>query len=142
MDPIFLTLNEVLEIHDHQIELHGGDPTIRDLTLLESALAQPCSGLGDEYFHKDLYEMAAAYLYHITQNHPFIDGNKRTGAQAADIFLCLNGLDLNCDSNAFEALVRSVARGELMKPEIADFFKKYANESAIEPSEDESEPKC
>jgi len=85
MEPIFLTLDEVMEIHDHQMELHGGNTSIRDFDLLESAVAQPYSGFGDDYFHKDLYEMAAAYLYHITQNHPFVDGNKRTGAQAADV---------------------------------------------------------
>lgn len=129
MDPTFLTLNEVLEIHDHQIALHGGDLSIRDLDLLESALAQPCSGFGDEYFHKDLCEMAAAYLYHITQNHPFIDGNKRTGAQAADVFLALNGINMVCDSSDFEDMVRRVACGELLKPKIAEFFRSHSVET-------------
>ena len=80
MNPIFLSLAEVLEIHRDQIERYGGDPGIRDLDLLQSALAIPAAGFGGQYLHNDLYEMAAAYLFHITQNHPFVDGNKRTGA--------------------------------------------------------------
>jgi death-on-curing protein len=129
MNPIFLTLEEVLEIHGHQIELHGGDPGIRDLDLLESAIAQPWSGFDDEYFHKNPYEMAAAYLYHITQNHPFVDGNKRTGAQAADVFLGLNDIDLVCAPSDLEEMVRSVACGEMQKPEIAEFFRKHLDQA-------------
>jgi death-on-curing protein len=79
-DPVFLTLGEVIEIHRDQIERYGGDPGIRDLSRLQSVLATPVAGFGGRYLHTDLFAMAAAYLFHITQNHPFVDGNKRAGA--------------------------------------------------------------
>ncbi|MHB9124580.1 MAG: type II toxin-antitoxin system death-on-curing family toxin [Armatimonadota bacterium] len=63
----------------------------------------------------------------MTQNHPFVDGNKRTGAQAADVFLGLNDIDLVCASSDFEEMIRRVARGELQKPGIAEFFRQHAN---------------
>jgi death on curing protein len=78
MTPRFLDLVEVLEIHESRIELYGGRPGVRDLGLLQSALAQPSAGFGGEYLHGNLYEMAAAYLFHVSRNHPFVDGNKRT----------------------------------------------------------------
>ncbi len=77
-EPCFLTLAEVIEIHVDQIKRYGGRQGIRDFGLLESALAQPEASFGGEWLHRDVYEMAAAYAYHICQNHPFIDGNKRT----------------------------------------------------------------
>ena len=80
LNPIFLCLGEVVEIPRDQIERYGGSPGIRDLGLLQSALAMPAAGFGGRYLHTDLFEMSAAYLFHITQNHPFADGNKRTGA--------------------------------------------------------------
>ena len=83
MNPVFLELHEILEIHRDQIERYGGDPGVRDLELLKSAVAMPMAGVREKYLHGDLFEMAAAYLYHIVQNHPFVDGNKRTGLVAA-----------------------------------------------------------
>jgi death-on-curing protein len=73
-DPVFLTLGEVIEIHHDQIERYGGDSGIRDLGLLQSAMAIPAAGFGGRYLHADLCEMAAAYLFHFTQNYPFVDG--------------------------------------------------------------------
>jgi death-on-curing protein len=73
----FLDLLDVLEIHQSRIDAYGGASGIRELGLLESALAQPQSGFGDQYLHADIFEMAAAYLFHIVLNHPFVDGNKR-----------------------------------------------------------------
>ena len=75
----FLTLDDVLESHREQIRVYGGSEGLRDLGLLESAIAQPPAGFGGVPLHRDLYEMAAAYLFHLVQNHPFIDGNKRVG---------------------------------------------------------------
>jgi death-on-curing protein len=86
MSPLFLTLDEILLIHENQLKLYGGDSGLRDLGLLQSALSMPSAGYGDEYFHKDLYEMAAAYLFHIVKNHPFVDGNKRVGFVASYVF--------------------------------------------------------
>ncbi len=126
MPPVFLNLGEILDIHRDQIERYGGDPAIRDLTLLRSALAMPTAGVGDGYLHNDLFEMASAYLFHLIGNHPFIDGNKRTGAVAALVFLSLNGIEIEVDEDSFEALVRSVAEGRTSKPFVAEFFRRHA----------------
>ena len=76
MSPIFLGLDEVIEIHRDQIERYGGHPGVRDMGLLQSAIAMPQASHGGKYLHADLFEMAAAYLFHIVQNHPFVDANK------------------------------------------------------------------
>ncbi len=89
--PRFLNKHTVLDIHDAQIAEHGGSPGIRDEGLLESALAQPLARFCGEYLHKDLFEMGAAYLFHLANNHAFVDGNKRTGLAAALVFLDANG---------------------------------------------------
>ncbi len=126
MTPIFLTLDEVIEIHGDMIERHGGSTGIRDLGLLESAVAMPQAGFGDQYFHATPFEMAAAYLFHIVQNHPFVDGNKRVGAMAAFVFLKLNGFTLSAKESAFERMVRQVAEGKMRKDQIAAFLHVYS----------------
>jgi death-on-curing protein len=124
LNPIFLSLAEVLEIHRDQIERYGGGSGIRDLGLLQSALAMPAAGFGGRYLHTDLFEMAAAYLFHITQNHPFIDGNKRTGVVAAIVFLFLNSIEVDTDEKELERIVLSVAEGKVGKDAVAEFFRK------------------
>ena len=116
--PIFLTLAEVLEIHQDQLRRYGGRSGIRDLDLLKSALAMPQAGMGEEYFHADIVEMGAAYLFHIVRNHPFVDGNKRTGTVAALVFLALNCIEIEVDEAEFERLVRRVAEGKAGKNDI------------------------
>ena len=123
MDLNFLTLAEVLEIHRDQLENYGGNPGIRDMGLLESALAMPKAGFGSQFLHTNLYEMAAAYLFHIVQNHPFFDGNKRTGAVAAYVFLALNDQEVNADESEFEKIVMDVAEGKIDKGTLAAFFR-------------------
>ena len=123
--PQFLKLQRVLQIHESQIELFGGSSGIRDMGLLESALAMPQALFGGTFMHSDLYAMAAAYLFHIVCNHPFLDGNKRTGMAVALIFLKLNGIDHDIEDTALETLVLSVACGETGKDEIAAFFRKH-----------------
>ena len=122
--PPFLSVEDVIEIHADQIQRYGGGLGIRDVELLHSALGMPEAGFGDQYLHTDLFQMAAAYLYHVVQNHPFIDGNKRTGAMVAFVFLKLNGLTLEADESAFETLVLQTAQGQVGKDAIADFFRK------------------
>jgi death-on-curing protein len=124
--PTFLDLDEVLDIHRDQVERYGGSDGVRDLGLLESALAMPQAGFGDQFFHADIYEMAAAYLFHLVKNHPFVDGNKRVGAMAAFVFLRLNGYSLTASGAAFELMVRQVAEGKADKQSVAEFFKKHA----------------
>ena len=124
MEPAFLNLEEVLQIHTDQIERYGGSRGIRDLTLLESAVAAPQAGFGGQYLHSDLFEMAGTYLFHIVQNHPFVDGNKRVGAAAALVFLKLNGIDLRISNPALVRLVLNVAQGKTGKAVVAEFFRK------------------
>lgn len=123
MAPTFLTLAEVMEIHQDQIRRYGGSPGVRDLGLLQSAVAMPAAAFGGQYLHADLCEMAAAYLFHLVQNHPFVDGNKRVGAVACDVFLALNGLCLQAGEDEFEQLVMTVACGEKSKSAVAEFLR-------------------
>lgn len=129
MDPKFIDLAEVLEIHEDQIKRYGGSPGIRDLGALESALAMPQSGIGGQYFHADLYEMAAAYLYHLVMGHPFIDGNKRVGTVTALVFLRLNGVHLDVTNPTLADTVLTVTEGRLSKPGLAEWFRKKADSS-------------
>ena len=95
--PLFLDLQMILQAHGSLIERYGGGPGLRDVGLLQSALALPQATFASAALHDDLFAMAAAYRYHLVQNHPFVDGNKRTGAAAAIIFLDLNGIEIEAD---------------------------------------------
>ncbi|MBS0155507.1 MAG: type II toxin-antitoxin system death-on-curing family toxin [Nitrospira sp.] len=126
-EPRFLSVEDVIDIHTDQIERYGGSLGVRDVELLRSAIGMPEAGFGNQYLHTDLFEMAAAYLYHIVQNHPFIDGNKRTGTMAAFVFLKLNGHTLDADESPFESLVLKAAQGQIDKSAIAEFFRKHSH---------------
>ncbi|MHB1036007.1 MAG: type II toxin-antitoxin system death-on-curing family toxin [Pirellulales bacterium] len=125
MQPIFLTLDEITDIHRDQIARYGGAEGVRDWGMLQSAVAMPATGFGGQYLHGDLCEMAAAYLFHIVQNHPFLDGNKRVGAVAAYVFLALNDVRLTAGQATYADLVLSVARGQTPKSAVAEFFRAY-----------------
>lgn len=112
IEPSFLTLAEVIEIHADQVRRYGGQGGVRDLGLLESALAQPEASFAAEWLHRDLYDMAAAYAYHLCQNHPFIDGNKRVALASALVFLELNGILLRDPEATLKGLMRAVASGK------------------------------
>jgi death on curing protein len=127
-EPQFISVEDVIDIHADQIERYGGSLGVRDVELLRSAIGMPEAGFGNQYLHADLFEMAAAYLYHIVQNHPFIDGNKRTGAMAAFVFLKLNGFTLDADESAFESLVLKAAQGQTDKSAIAEFLRKHSHQ--------------
>ena len=124
MTALFLDISEILSIHQDQIERYGGVQGVRDITLLESAINMASVTFEGQSLHGDLFEMAAAYLFHIVKNHPFTDGNKRAGAVAAYVFLELNGLELNADETEYERLVLSIASGDADKNAAADFFRK------------------
>ena len=126
MEPIFLDLDEILVIHKDQVQRYGGSEGIRDAGLLESAIAAPMASFAGRYLHSDLLEMAAAYLFHIAGNHPFVDGNKRTGAAAALVFMELNGISLSASEEDLEQLVWGVARGDASKESVAAFFREHA----------------
>jgi death-on-curing protein len=123
VERVFLTLDEVVAVHRDQIERYGGSLGVRDWGLLQSAVAMPAAAFRGRYLHTDLHEMAAAYLFHSVQNHPFIDGNKRVGAVAADVFLIMNNLSLTASENDYAEFVLSVARGETSKSAAAEFLR-------------------
>ena len=122
-EPRFLSLPDVLQIHADTIAREGGQSSLRDVRLLESAMALPRQALGGAYLHEDVLAMAAAYLYHLTRNHPFVDGNKRTGAIAAFAFLDANGFDLRARPKALQDVAEAVAAGEMDKAALADWFR-------------------
>jgi death on curing protein len=123
IEPVFLSLEEIIEIHNDQMERYGGLAGIRDIELLKSAVSLPSAGFGQDYLHTDIYEMAAAYLYHVVRNHPFTDGNKRTGAAASIVFFIMNGIEINADEDSFEKMVLLAAEGKIDKAVIAQFFR-------------------
>jgi death-on-curing protein len=125
VDPTFLSLAEVLEIHKDQVDRYGGAPGIRDIELLKSAIGMPSATYGGQFLHTDIYEMAAAYLFHLVKNHPFVDGNKRVGAVEALVFLYLNGFDFDASEDDLAETVLSVARSERDKADVAVFIRRF-----------------
>jgi len=122
---VFLTLDDIIESHQNQIETYGGSHGIRDIGLLESAIAQPEASFGGQYLHADIFQMAAAYIYHLVMNHPFVDGNKRVGLEAALIFLEINNENLSASDEELVDLVLKTTAGQVGKREIADFFRSH-----------------
>ena len=126
--PLFLTLDEVLAIHADQIERYGGGLGLRDLGLLQSAIAQPPATFDGQLLHATLFDMAAAYLFHLAENHPFVDGNKRVGIAAALVFLELNDCEINVDEDLLAEFVLEVAQGRADKAAISKFFRDHASQ--------------
>jgi death-on-curing protein len=110
-DPVFLTVDDVLALHIDQIREFGGSEGVQDQGGQESAVAQPSATYGGMHLHVGLFEMAATYAFHIAENHPFVDGNKRTALNAAIVFLGLNGFDVIDTSPAVYSSLRPIAEG-------------------------------
>lgn len=123
---IYLTVDEVLKVHERLIEDHGGMKGIRDLGLLTSAIEMPKSAFGGEDLHPTVFDKAAAYLFHIAKNHPFIDGNKRSASFTSLLFLRINGIRLLLDQSQYELLVIGVAEGLISKTQVASYYKSIA----------------
>jgi death on curing protein len=128
----FFTVEQIIEIHDAFLEDCGGLPGIRDQGLLISAIGMPRASMFGKYLHHTIYDKAAAYFFHIIQNHPFNDGNKRTGALATILFLEENGVEIAFSDNNYEEFVITVAQGQKNKEEIA-YFLKHGKESKTQP---------
>jgi len=120
----FLNVADVLTIHVDQIERYGGDPGIRDLGLLESAVAQGRATFDGKPLHEFPFETAAAYMFHLVKNHPFVDGNKRTGAAAALVFLDFNGVEIEALPGQVFDMTMAVATGLADKGAVAQFFQR------------------
>lgn len=122
----FFTLDEVLAIHADQIERYGGSLGIRDRGLLESALAMPEASYSGEELHPSLHEKAAAYLFHLVKNHPFVDGNKRVGLAVALAFLGINDTFIAVTDEQLVELVLGVAESRFGKPDVAVFLRSHS----------------
>jgi len=125
LTPLFLDLDHIMRLHCSLIEQYGGIEGIRDVGLLDSAVSMPQTAYDGQYMHGDIFEMAAAYLYHIVQDHPFFDGNKRTSAAAAIVFLAINDIQIDNDEEGLVELTLSTATGKTGKTEIAEFFRSH-----------------
>jgi death-on-curing protein len=127
-EPSFLSFAEILEIQRVQTENYGGDLTLRDRGLLESALAMPQSTFGGEFLHTTLFAMAAAYAYHIAENQPFVDGNKRTGLAAALVFLALNDIEIEDPKGRLYGAMMDISARKLSKEGLAALLSELAQE--------------
>jgi death-on-curing protein len=124
MAPEFLSVDDVLEIHKKQLDAFGGIDGIRDIGLLESAVMTPQASFGGEYLHNGLFEMAASYAFHIAENQPFLDGNKRTALTAALVFLDINGIEIiDPKMRLYDAMI-SIANKEMDKNAMAELLAK------------------
>jgi death-on-curing protein len=117
-------MGEALLILQDQIRRYGGAYGVRDPDLLSSALAMPSATFEGKYLHRDLYEQAAAYAFHICQNHPFVDGNKRAALASALVFLALNGIELEDPKEELYQLMMNVCGKGKGKADIAAVFRR------------------
>jgi death-on-curing protein len=119
----FFTIQDVINIHTEAIDLFGGARGVRDLRLLDSAVAQPSMVIAGQYIYPSVFLMAAAYAFHIIKNHAFIDGNKRTGMATALLFLDLNNHSINLDNHMIYNMALAVAQSKMSIDDIALFFE-------------------
>jgi len=117
-------MSEVLLILEDQVRRYGGTYGVRDPALLSSALAMPSATFEGKYLHQSLFDQAAAYAFHICQNHPFIDGNTRTALASALVFLSLNAIELDDPKEDLYRLMMGVANGKKSKADIATEFSR------------------
>lgn len=120
----YLTLSEVIDLHRQIIEQSGGISGIRDLGLLESAVSQPKMTFGGEDLYPEVTDKAAALGFSLIKNHPFLDGNKRVGHAAMEIFLVLNGLEIAALVDEQEQIILMIADGQLVREEFTEWLKK------------------
>jgi death on curing protein len=123
-EPFFLTVEDVEEIHAESLARFGGSHGIRDRGLLESAVATPQAGFGGAYLHATLFDMAAAYAFHIAENQPFVDGNKRAALGAALVFLKVNDIDVDDSEERLYSAMIAIATRELDKNGLAALLRK------------------
>ncbi len=129
-DPIFLTKNQVDALHEYQLKAHGGQPGVRDINLVESAVAQPQHVYN--YGRGDHFDVAAAYAYHISENQPYLDGNKRTGVQAAVLYMQANGIETQSlpEDKTYQLMI-DVANKTASRYDIAQHFRSTLSQEQI-----------
>jgi len=123
LEPTFLSVDEVIFLHDEQLVRFGGAAGIRDLDLLASAVGTPQASFGGEFLHPDLFSMATAYAFHIAQNQPFVDGNKRAGLLSALVFLDLNGMMVSDPEGLLYQAMIDIAERTMDKGGLADLLR-------------------
>jgi death-on-curing protein len=121
----YLSIHEVLALHERIAAQSGGGVGLRDLTLLESALAQPRQSFGGSDLYSSLVEKAGALGFSLIANHPFVDGNKRIGHAAMEIFLVLNGQEIDADVDEQERVVLAVAAGDMSREQLTDWLREH-----------------
>lgn len=119
----YLTVEQVIEIHEEMLHRYGGLAGIRDANLLQSSVFLPQTCAFGQELYPTIYDKAAAYIFFIVRNHPFIDGNKRTGYLAGIIFLKANNIDLMFKKEDLEDIVVDIAKGKYGKEQLAYFLE-------------------
>ena len=123
----YLSLDQVLALHKAQIDEYGGAHGLREKGGLESALARPQMTFGGEDLYPDVADKAASLWHSLVMNHPFIDGNKRIGAMAAEFFLGLNGVDLHSTDDELVTVTLATARGEMSAEALAIWIRQRSS---------------
>ena len=121
----YLSISEILELHERLLASSGGATGIRDLGALESSVNQPYAAFGGEELYPDVVTKAASLCFSFVMNHPFVDGNKRVGHAAMETFLVLNGHKINANVDEQERIILSMAAGELVRDDFVNWLKKH-----------------
>ena len=129
-EPIHLTVERVREIHQQVINRFGGSDGLRDHSLLESAISAPQATFGGESLYEDMVEIAAAYLFYLCRNHPFIDGNKRVALGACIVFLKINDFEPKADGPEWESFTLNLAASRLDRDRTTERLRTLVQPSA------------
>jgi death-on-curing protein len=125
----YLSAAEVLDLHQYALGRWGGAGGVRDAGALESAIAQPRMSFGGKDLYPDLAAKAAALCFSLVRNHPFVDGNKRVGHAAMEVFLVLNGYELDAQVDEQERLMHRLAGGNLGRDELVEWVRQHVRAS-------------
>jgi death-on-curing protein len=125
----YLSISEVLELHQRLIASSGGATGIRDLGALESAVSQPHATFGKKELYPDLATKAAALCFSLVMNHPFVDGNKRIGHAAMETFLILNAHEITADVDDQERIILNLAAGQLTRDDFVKWLKQHTTKT-------------
>lgn len=129
MDIRFLSVDDCLQIHADTIKKDGGEAGLRDLGMLEAAIAMPRQQFGGKYLHKGIAAMAAAYMYHLCSNHAFIDGNKRVATLTMLVFLSANNISSLPNPKLLEKATMQLASGKMSKLELTLWLEKIIDDN-------------
>ncbi|MGH9843422.1 MAG: type II toxin-antitoxin system death-on-curing family toxin [Blastocatellia bacterium] len=121
----YLTIEQILELHRLIVRQSGGSAGLRDRNALESAVAQPMMTFDEADLYPTIASKAGSLAHALIQNHPFIDGNKRIGHAAMEVFLVMNGSELNATVAEQENLILSVASGQISRAELTDWIEEH-----------------